>query len=171
MSLAQAVKIDIGPKINGIAPRFDVTNNQGRQVSIRDLSGEKGLIVLFFRSADWCPFCKQHLIEFNAQAENLKNLGYGLAAVSYDNSEVLKTFSEKHNMSYPLLSDIDAKTMINYDILNTQYNKGTEHYGIPHPGVIIINKQGNITHKHFFEGYKKRVKFAELYQDLKTLSL
>lgn len=167
--LSFAKSIDIGPEIGYKAPVLAALDKNGQQVSTKSLNGENGLIILFFRSADWCPFCQKHLIEFNEQAKNLKKLGYGLAAISYDDEKVLNDFSLKHDISYPLLSDIDAKTMINYGILNKQYNEGSKHYGIPYPGVVVINKQGNITHKHFFEGYKKRVKFTELYNNLKVL--
>jgi len=167
--LSFAESIDIGPEIGFKAPLLAALDKKGQQVSTKSLTGENGLIILFFRSADWCPFCQKHLIEFNDQAVHLKKLGYGLAAVSYDDVQVLNDFSLQHNIIYPLLSDIDAKTMINYGILNKQYNKRSEHYGIPYPGVVVIDNQGKITHKHFFEGYKKRVKFTELYQNLKTL--
>jgi peroxiredoxin len=167
--LSFAESIDIGPDIGLKAPLLAALDKKGQQVSTKSLAGENGLIILFFRSADWCPFCQKHLIELNSQADALKSLGYGLAAISYDDINVLQEFSNKHKIIYPLLSDIDAKTMINYGILNKQYNKRSEHYGIPYPGVVVINKQGEITHKHFFEGYKKRVKLTELYQNLKTL--
>lgn len=167
--LSFAESIDIGPDIGFKAPLLVALDKKGLHVSTKSLTGENGLIILFFRSADWCPFCQKHLIEFNEQAKNLKSLGYGLAAISYDNVRVLNTFSKEHKISYPLLSDIDAKTMKNYDILNKQYQAGSSHYGIPYPGVVVIDSQGKVTHKHFFEGYKKRVKFTKLYNSLKTL--
>jgi len=167
--LTNAQQVNIGPNIGAKAPKIVALDKKGQAISREALQGEKGLILLFFRSADWCPFCQKHLIEFNEQAKQLKNLGYGLAAVSYDNTQVLSTFTKKHNINYPLLSDIEANTMINYGILNSRYGKKSKHYGIPFPGVIVINQQGNITHKHFFEGYKKRVKFTELYNNLKVL--
>jgi len=168
-AISQQKSIEVGPSIGEKSPRLVATDHNSQYQSISQLSGAKGTIILFFRSADWCPFCKKHLIEMNKQAQNLKDLGYGLTAISYDDNQVLNEFSYKHHISYPLLSDVKAQTMLNYGILNTQYKEGSEHYGIPYPGVVVIDKNGNITHKHFFEGYKKRVKFTELYQKLKSL--
>ena len=165
----QALKngINVGPNIGIKAPAISVLNHKGNPETLSKLSGDKGLIILFFRSADWCPYCKKHLIELNQQAKKFTDLGYGLAAISYDTQKVLQDFSTKQAITYPLLADQNAATMLSYDILNKQYLKGDDNYGIPYPGVVVINAKGRVTHKHFFQGYKKRVKFTELYQQLK----
>ena len=160
--------INVGPTINKQAPEISVVNTQGQAINIKRLSGEQGLIILFFRSADWCPFCKKHLIEFNEHADQLTKLGYGLAAISYDNTNILKTFTDQKNISYPLLSDQNAQTMMAYGIVNREYAPGSDHYGIPYPGVVVIDDKGKVMHKHFFKGYKKRVKFSDLYQQLQN---
>jgi hypothetical protein len=36
----------------------------------------------------------------NVHAERLTALGYGLAAISYGNTDVLKTFAEQKSISY-----------------------------------------------------------------------
>ena len=159
--------INVGPAIGKQAPDISVVNTQEQAVNIKQLSSEQGLIILFFRSADWCPFCKKHLIELNEHAEQFAKLGYGLAAISYDNTDILKTFADQKNISYPLLSDQKVKTMLAYRIVNSEYAPGSDHYGIPYPSVVVIDNTGKVTHKHFFKGYKKRVKFADLYQQLK----
>jgi peroxiredoxin len=160
--------INVGPILGEQAPKISVLNTQEQAVNIKELSGEQGLIILFFRSADWCPFCKKHLIELNEHAEQFKKLGYGLAAISYDNTDILKTFAEQKNISYPLLSDQKVQTMLAYGIVNSEYAEGSDHYGIPYPGVVVIDNKGKVMHKHFFKGYKKRVKFTDLYEQLKT---
>ena len=158
--------IDVGPELGKPAPPITVMSTLQQPVTIEQLSGDKGLIILFFRSADWCPFCKRHLIELNDYAEKFRKLGYGLAAISYDNTAILKAFSEHKNISYPLLSDQDVKTMSAYNIVNSQYAVGDDNYGIPYPGVVIIDNASKVIDKHFFKGYKNRVKFSELYFQL-----
>ncbi|WP_026301532.1 peroxiredoxin family protein [Colwellia piezophila] len=159
--------INVGPTLGKQAPAITAINTLQQLVNIKQLSGEQGLIILFFRSADWCPFCKRHLIELNNQAEDFIQLGYGLSAISYDNTDILKKFSKQQNISFPLLSDQNVQTMSAYNILNKEYSLGDDNYGIPYPGVVVIDNQGNVIHKHFFKGYKKRVKFNELYRQLK----
>lgn len=158
----------IGPKLGKPAPTISVIDTKKETKTIKQLSGENGLIILFFRSADWCPFCKKHLIELNNHSSDFTKLGYGLAAISYDNVSILEKFAQQQNISYPLLSDQKVATMKSYNIVNNDYSVGDDNYGIPYPGVVVIDKAGNISQKHFFEGYRNRVKFSELYDKLKT---
>jgi peroxiredoxin len=167
-SFATSVSIDVGPKVGDKAPSLTVIDHNNKTMNIDELTADKGLIILFFRSADWCPFCKKHLVELQGYADKFKALGYGVAAISYDNTEILKSFTQKHNLTYPLLSDQLAATVKAYGILNKDYEMGDDNYGIPYPGVVIINPAGNIDHKYFFKGYRKRVKFVELYQQLNS---
>ena len=160
--------INVGPDLGKKAPAITAINTLRQPVTIEHLAGEKGLIIIFFRSADWCPFCKKHLLELNDLAEQFSELGYAIAAISYDNTDILKKFAEQRNISYPLLSDQKVQTMLAYNIVNSEYAIGDEHYGIPYPGVVIIDNNGKVIHKHFFKGYKKRVKFSELYLQLRN---
>lgn len=159
--------LDVGPKMQEKSPELTVLDFNKKPVKLTDLSKEKGVILLFFRSADWCPFCKRHLIELNVQAEKFTKLGYGLAGISYDSREILNAFTQAQNISYPLLSDQEVATMKAYNIVNTQYKPSDDNYGIPYPGVVVIDNQGKVIHKYFYEGYRDRVKFNELYNQLK----
>ena len=168
-SVAKSVSIDVGPTLGDKAPSLTVIDKNKATVSIDDLTAEKGLIILFFRSADWCPFCKKHLIELQGVADKFKALGYGVAAISYDDTEVLKSFTLKHSLTYPLLSDQSAATVKAYAVLNKDSKMGDDNYGIPYPGVVIINPAGKVVHKYFFKGYRKRVMFVELYEQLSAV--
>jgi peroxiredoxin len=168
-AFAKSVSIDVGPAVGDKAPSITVIDKNNTPVSIDDLTAKKGLIILFFRSADWCPFCKKHLIELKEYTDKFKALGYAVAAISYDSTEILNSFTQKHNLPYPLLSDQAAATVKAYGILNKDYEVGDDNYGIPYPGVVIINPAGKIDHKYFFKGYRKRVKFLDLYQQLSSI--
>lgn len=89
-------------------------------------------------------------------ASRIKAAGLGLAAVSYDSQAVLKNFSDRQNIGFPLLSDPDSKTIRDYGILNEQAQKGSFAYGVPYPGIYILNAQGVVTAKYFESDYKER---------------
>ncbi len=163
--------IAVGPAVGKIAPAISVSNSQQQAVTIKTLSGKNGLILVFFRSADWCPYCKRHLMEINDEQQKFSHLGYGLAAISYDNIHTLSKFANQQNIKFPLLTDQQAQTMIAYDIINTAYKKGDDNYGIPYPGIVVIDQKGKVTHKYFYQGYKNRINFSCLYQKLESSSL
>ena len=80
-----------------------------------------------------------------------------MVAISYDQPEMQQPFIEVAEISYPILSDIDGGTAINLGILNEQYEPGDDAYGIPHPGIFILDAEQTIVHKIFVEGYDIRV--------------
>nr|QQZ49828.1 redoxin domain-containing protein [Phenylobacterium glaciei] len=49
----------MGSRIPPIAAR----DMAGKPVTVRDLSDKNGVVLVFFRSAKWCPYCQKQLIE------------------------------------------------------------------------------------------------------------
>ena len=45
--------LDVGPAVGDAIPRFEARDQAGRLRSFDDLTGPNGLLLLFFRSADW----------------------------------------------------------------------------------------------------------------------
>jgi hypothetical protein len=44
---------DLGPAVGQPLPAFEAPDQHGRLRSFADLKGAKGLVLLFYRSADW----------------------------------------------------------------------------------------------------------------------
>lgn len=91
--------------------------------------------------------------------------GVRLLAISYDDQQVLREFTEKQNIPFPLLSDIDSEVIRRYGILNEQVKPGDAFlYGIPYPGAFVVDENGVVVAKFFHDSYKKRDS-PELYLD------
>jgi peroxiredoxin len=45
--------LEVGPAVGEVAPRFEARDQTGRLRTFEDLRGPSGLVLLFFRSADW----------------------------------------------------------------------------------------------------------------------
>jgi hypothetical protein len=43
----------LGPKVGSVAPAFSGVDQFGRQQTLQSLIGRNGLMLVFFRSADW----------------------------------------------------------------------------------------------------------------------
>ncbi|HUG82174.1 MAG TPA: peroxiredoxin family protein, partial [Bryobacterales bacterium] len=110
--------LNTGPEIGGRIPAFKVADSSGKLQTFETLRGPKGLLLLFTRSADWCPFCKGHLVQLERQREAFESRGYRLAALTYDSPEILRHFAARAGISYPLLSDPDSKVIRAFGILN-----------------------------------------------------
>ncbi len=163
---AELKTISAGPEMGSKVENLNLLDQFSDKQQLANIIGDKGAIIALFRSADWCPFCKRHLLELNAEAESFKQAGYGVAAISYDSPEILRIFSQNNKLNYSLLSDQNVESFKALQVVNAQYAPGDKHYGIPYPGVIVVNENAEVIHKYFFEGYKKRVKFKQLLKQL-----
>lgn len=94
--------------------------------------------------------------------EALHKQGFGVAAISYDSVGVLKNFTDRQHITYPLLSDPDSKIIRAFEILNETVQPGTPAYGIPYPGVYIVDTRGHVVSKYFEDDYKDRVSTADI---------
>ena len=83
-----------------------------------------------------------------------------LVGISYDSPEVLKKFSDKAKIGFPLLSDPGSKIIDAYHIRNTAAKGKAE--GVPNPGTFILDQAGVIRAKLFLEGFRFRHSTAEL---------
>jgi AhpC/TSA family/Disulphide bond corrector protein DsbC len=101
-------------------------------------------------------------VELQQNLDAIRKQGLGVAAISYDSTGVLKSFANRQHIAYPLLSDPDSKIIRAFDILNETAKPGTLTYGIPYPGVYIVDVQGKVVSKYFEEDYKDRVSTADI---------
>ncbi len=88
--------------------------------------------------------------------DKIRAAGLGVAAISYDSVDVLKQFSARAGITFPLLSDPDSAVIRKYGILNETVEKGTPFYGIPHPGTYLLDRRGVVTSKFFEEDFRVR---------------
>jgi peroxiredoxin len=148
---------DLGPPVNARAPDIGTPADQsGKPRGLRSLMGEKGLVLFFFRSADWCPYCKAQLIDLNSGVSAIEAKGYKLAGISYDSPKILQSFTEQRGIRYTLLSDPKSEVIDRYKLRDPQYPPGNLAYGVPRPIIFILDKDGVIKSKLYEETYTKR---------------
>ncbi len=74
--------------------------------------------------------------------------------MSYDSVEVLSGFAAKYAIEYPLLSDEGSAVIRALGLLNEQ--AAEQVAGIPHPGTFVLDGDGTVRSKHFYESYRER---------------
>ncbi len=146
----------IGPEIGAPVPAISATLPGGEVATLAALSGEQGVALVFYRSADWCPFCKTQLIDLKQAVAPLAAEGWTLAGVSYDSAETLSVFAEQEGISYPLLSDDGSATIKAFGLYNKEYAGKARFDGIPHPAIVFVSADGMVLEVLREEGYKDR---------------
>ena len=86
-------------------------------------------------------------MELQGIYDELFRAGYALYAVSYDSADVLRAFSEKHEITYPLLSDEGSRVIQELGLLNEDAPPPVA--GIPHPGTFVLNADGTVRKQAF----------------------
>ena len=152
--------------IGGEAPVLDLLNQNEEQVTLDKLSGEKGAVIAFIRSLDWCPYCKLQVVELNTNAEQIEALGYNIAAVSYDAPDALMAFADKFDVGINLLSDPESDTIKAFGILNEDFDADHFAYGVPHPHIFVVSKEGVVLEVLAEEGYKDRPSIETILKSL-----
>ena len=97
----------------------------------------------------------------------IEALGVKVAAVSYDSPETNSDFATDNGLTFPVLSDQDAQTVNDFEIRNTDYDEGHFAYGIPHPGIVLIDQNGKIAMKMAESNYRQRPSLDLLIENLK----
>lgn len=114
-------------------------------------------------------------MELQQRQPDLDRSDTALFAVSYDAVEALAAFAAKHAITFPLLSDdgshaIRALGLLNEHVVEQHGFYGVkvrdEHFGVPYPGVFLLDEQGIVVAKVFEQSYRVRPAPALLLEDV-----
>lgn len=161
----QSRKIDLtrlGPKVGETVPDFRLQDGAGKWWTRDAIVGHQGAMLVFSRSADWCPYCKTQMVELQSRLGELKSKGLGLAVITYDSPAILADFSRRRGITFPLLSDPGSETIKTFGILNTTVDQNSTNFGIPFPGTFMINRQGVVTARFFEDAYQERTTVSNI---------
>jgi peroxiredoxin len=152
----QASPSAIGLAVGTKAPSFSLRDQSGRVQTSAALKGAKGTVLLFVRSADWCPYCKAQLMDLQRARARFEQQGLKLATISYDTVEILKSFADRRQIEFPMLADPDSQVIRAFGVLNSEATGRNQ--GMALPGYFFIDAGGVIREKVFeaSENYQER---------------
>jgi len=132
MTLTKTPICNFGEK----AKDFNLVSTENKKVSLDDIIGENGTLVMFI--CNHCPYVKAVIKDIVEDAKFLEGLGIKSVAImsndvkNYpeDSFENMISFSKLHNFSFPYLIDDTQKIAKDYDAVCTPdffgYNKNLE---------------------------------------------
>ena len=89
--------------------------------------------------------------------------------MTYDDYEDASKFHEQNELSIPILKDVEAKHVNSFGILNKKYEPDHWAYGIPLPGIFLVDKNGMIEAKFAEEDYKDRPDLENVLEAAKAM--
>jgi peroxiredoxin Q/BCP len=125
------------PAVGSAAPSFNLTSNEGKQVSLNDLKGK--WVVLYFYPKDFTSGCTLEARNFQRDLAKYEAANAVILGVSVDSAETHKEFCAKEGLNFRLLADTDAK-------VSTQYGSIMEYQGnkLSARNTFIINPESKI---------------------------
>jgi peroxiredoxin len=168
--------------INSKAYAFKAKDQNGNEVSLRDLL-KKGKVVVVFYRGQWCPHCNKYLQRLEDSLSFIREKGATLVAITPELPENVTKTIEKTKAEYSILYDEDLKIMKAYEVeylvpentlsryrntgIKLEENNGVKNGNyLPIPATYIINKDQMITYRHFDSDYRKRPSVKEILKNL-----
>jgi peroxiredoxin Q/BCP len=88
-------------------PEVEFVTEGGQRLPAAELGGEK--TVLYFYPKDDTPGCTKEACAFRDRMADYERAGIRVYGVSLDSPESHRRFREKHNLNFPLLTDVGGR--------------------------------------------------------------
>jgi thioredoxin-dependent peroxiredoxin len=115
------------------APAFTTKDTSGNSVSLSDFAGKT--VVLYFYPKDDTPGCTKEACSFRDSYAEYQGKDIVVLGVSADDESSHQKFTEKFNLPFPLLADVDHSIIKAYDVDGGGYAKRVT-YTIDSSGMI-----------------------------------
>src|SRR2546422_6424851 len=116
------------PKEGDPAPDFRLPADDGKTYSLKELRGQK--VVLYFYPKDDTPGCTKEACSFRDNLARVKRKGAVVYGVSGDSIKSHAKFTEKYELSFPLLSDEGKELIKTYGVWKEKSFMGRKYMGI-----------------------------------------
>ena len=125
-----------------VAPAFTLQDPDGKPVSLADYKGRK--VIVYVYPAAMTPGCTKQACDFRDSLQSLAAAGYAVLGLSPDKPEKLAKFRERDAITFPLLSDPDKKTLMDYAAFGEKKNYGKVFMGVIR-STFVIDEEGRIS--------------------------
>ncbi|HEY1762317.1 MAG TPA: peroxiredoxin-like family protein [Acidimicrobiales bacterium] len=182
----EATGVAPGLAVGDRAPDFTLLDALGEPVTLSELLAN-GPVVLTFYRGEWCPYCNVQLRHLEHALHRFQKFDATLVAVSPQSPDHALSLTEKHDLKFPVLSDVDQDVSRAYRVQftlsgdledlqvnvfqndpSTQNANGTR--SLPVPATFVIDRQGVIQAAFVDADWRVRVAPEDLEAVLKNLS-
>lgn len=146
-----------GPAIGTRFPTsLGLPDQAGVKRDLAALQGAKGTVIVFVRSADWCPFCMRQLADVNSRLPEFEALGLAVVSVSVDAVAEIAKFHREQKIGFTMLADPDGAVVQSLGIRDPAYGPDSEVFGVPQPIIFVLDRAQVVRAKFAERGYRSR---------------
>ena len=129
--------VSVGKK----APQLKLKDDSGNTVRLSDFRGKR--VVLYFYPRDLTPGCTVEACAFRDDLAEFEKRNAVVLGVSTDDASSHRRFREKHDLTFPLLSDEDHQVAESYGAWQEKNMYGRKMWGIRR-STFIIDEEGRV---------------------------
>jgi peroxiredoxin len=182
--LAESGQADRALTVGAQAPRFSLPTATGGTVNLDGLLADGPVVLTFYRGA-WCPYCNIALRALQQHHHEIAACGAQLVAVSPQIPDESLSLSEKHELSFDVLSDIGSDTAKQFGLafdlpddlaavyasfgIELQHANGGHPRTLPLPATYVIDHEGAIRWAFVDADYTTRAEPADILAALDAL--
>ena len=109
------------------APEFSLPDATGKVWKLSDFRGKK--VVLYFYPKDMTPGCTIQACDFRNNYKDIRKKNAIVIGVSVDPAQSHKQFSDKHQLNFTLLSDVNKDAVKKYGVWGEKSFLGYKYDG------------------------------------------
>jgi peroxiredoxin len=159
-------------KRGGRMPDFDLPDATGKMVKSFDLR-KHGLLLVSFYRGEWCPYCNLELKALQERHAEIVAAGATLVAISPQTPDYSLTTQQKHDLKFPVLSDLGNKVARRFGLVFTldeslkpiyqafgidlKAHNGDESFELPVPATYLVAKDGSVLEAFVNSDYRGRL--------------
>lgn len=181
----EASRAALGLAVADQAPEFSLPDATGRAVSLRERLSAGPVVLVFYRG-EWCPYCNTFLRALQAALPDIASRGASLIAVSPQSPDHSLSITEKAELAFDVLSDVDQAVIRAYKLqftlpadlqdvhLNVFQNDLRDHnadrsWQLPVPATFVIDRDRVVRAAHVSADYRTRMEPSDILAALDEL--
>lgn len=142
-------------KVGEAAPNFELPDQNGKRVGLRELLDEGPVVVSFIRGR-WCPFCVGQLEAMNAIVAEMKQCRASFLTISPQTVHQNDLMADQHKLRFPVMSDTGNQVTRRFGLVyrvpehqqevysrafvNLPFVNGDATWELPIPATYILRK-------------------------------
>ncbi|EJN60520.1 redoxin domain-containing protein [Halogranum rubrum] len=149
------------PSTGDEAPDFTnkVANGDVEEFTLSEHTGDGPVVLAFFPGA-FTPPCSNEMIALEEHLGDFEDAGASVYGVSADSPFSLNAFRDEHDLSFPLVSDMNRETIREYGLETDIADLGL--YGVANRAVYVLDSEGTVTYEWVADSPENEPDYDEL---------
>ncbi|MBU0946545.1 MAG: AhpC/TSA family protein [Proteobacteria bacterium] len=182
--LSESDLVEGAPKVGEKLKDFTLPNHLGEARSLASLRKNGPVVVTFYRGG-WCPYCSLELHAYQEVLQDINATGATLVAITPELPDASLTTSERHNLEFEVLTDLNSNYARELGIVFTlpeelrpiyesfgieiEKHNGKGQFDLPLAATFVVDVDGTITSAFVDTDYTLRAEPADVVKELEAL--